>query len=147
MASDLTSHLGYWLRFVSNHVSGAFSRALTEKQVTVPEWVLMRLILDAPARPSTIAESMDFTKGAVSKLADRLIARGLVERSASEDDGRAHLLTLTDAGRVLVPELAGIADANDRNAFDVLEPDERQTLERLLRKIVAKKGLKTVPTS
>ena len=28
-ASDLTSHLGYWLRYVSNHVSHAFARKLT----------------------------------------------------------------------------------------------------------------------
>jgi DNA-binding MarR family transcriptional regulator len=146
MPSDLTAHLGYWLRFVSNHVSGSFAVALAERSVTVPEWVLLRLLHDAPARPSAIAQEMGFTRGAVSKLADRLISRGLLDRTASDEDGRAQLLVLSDDGRRLVPDLAAIADANDRNAFDVLSVDERNTLERLLRKIVEAKGLKTVPT-
>ena len=36
-ASDLTSHLGYWLRHVSNHVSHAFARKLESRDVTVAE--------------------------------------------------------------------------------------------------------------
>ncbi len=38
----LTSHLGYWLRYVSNHASHAFARKLDGRDVTVAEWVVMR---------------------------------------------------------------------------------------------------------
>ena len=36
--SDLDAHLGYWLRFVSNHVSQTFASRLQGKGVTVAEW-------------------------------------------------------------------------------------------------------------
>ncbi len=48
-ASDLTAHLGYWLRYVSNHVSQAFARKVEAHGVTVAEWVLMRQLLDGEA--------------------------------------------------------------------------------------------------
>jgi hypothetical protein len=40
-ASELTAHLGYWLRFVSNHVSLAFARKLESRGVTVADWVVL----------------------------------------------------------------------------------------------------------
>ncbi len=33
--SELTEHLGYWLRLVSNHVSHTFAARLAAKDVTV----------------------------------------------------------------------------------------------------------------
>ncbi|MGH7103573.1 MAG: MarR family winged helix-turn-helix transcriptional regulator [Acetobacteraceae bacterium] len=70
-ASDLTDHLGYWLRYVSNHVSQAFARKVEAHGVTVAEWVLMRQLPDEKAlAPSRLAERMGMTRGAISKLAD-----------------------------------------------------------------------------
>ena len=40
--SDLKKHMGFWLRFVSNHVSVAFARKLQDSGVSVAEWVVMR---------------------------------------------------------------------------------------------------------
>ena len=81
-ASGLTSHLGYWLRYVSNHVSQAFARKVETHGVTVAEWVLMRQLLEVEAlAPSRLAECMGMTRGAVSKLAERLIASILASRT------------------------------------------------------------------
>ena len=48
--SSLESHLGYWLRYVSNHVSHAFSLKLAARGVTVAEWVVLRELYEARAR-------------------------------------------------------------------------------------------------
>jgi DNA-binding MarR family transcriptional regulator len=144
--SDLTAHLGYWLRYVSNHVSQAFARKVEAHGVTVAEWVLMRQLLDIEAlAPSRLADRMGMTRGAVSKLADRLIAKALLTRAADPQDGRAQTLALTRAGRAIVPELAALADANDAEFFDSLAPEDRAALLRILREIVEKRGLKTLP--
>jgi DNA-binding MarR family transcriptional regulator len=128
--SDLTAHLGYWLRYVSNHVSQAFARKVEAHGVTVAEWVLMRQLLDVEAlAPSRLAECMGMTRGAVSKLADR----------------RAQTLSLTRVGRSMVPKLAALADANDAEFFDHLARKDRAALLRTLREIVEKRGLKSVP--
>ncbi|HEY6456782.1 MAG TPA: MarR family transcriptional regulator [Steroidobacteraceae bacterium] len=144
--SDLTAHLGYWLRYVSNHVSQAFARKVEAHGVTVAEWVLLRQLLEVEARaPSRLAASMGMTRGAVSKLADRLIAKSLMARTADPRDGRSQTLSLTRAGRSLVPKLAALADANDAEFFDHLAPKDRAALLRALRQIVEKRGLKSLP--
>ncbi|MGA0604184.1 MarR family winged helix-turn-helix transcriptional regulator [Caulobacter sp. KR2-114] len=143
----LTAHLGYWLRFVSNAVSHAFARRLEAERVTVAEWVVLRALADEDATaPSRLAERMGMTRGAISKLAERLIAKRLVARTACPDDGRAHTLSLTDEGRALVPRLAALADRNDAEFFDHLAQDQRAALEGLLKDIVRRRGLKSVPT-
>lgn len=145
-ASDLGVHIGYWLRYVSNHVSQAFARKVEAHGVTVAEWVLMRQLLEEKAlSPSHLADRMGMTRGAISKLADRLIAKLLLTRAASPEDGRAQTLALTAAGRALVPELAKLADANDAEFFDHLGMKDRAALRRILREIVEKRGLKSLP--
>ncbi|HEX4078136.1 MAG TPA: MarR family transcriptional regulator [Rhizomicrobium sp.] len=145
-ASGLTDHLGYWLRFVSNHVSQGFARKVEAHGVTVAEWVLMRQLFDVDAlAPSRLAGRVGMTRGAVTKLADRLIAKSLLARTADPQDGRAQTLALTARGRGLVPQLAALADANDKEFFDRLAPKDRAVLLRILRGIVETRGLKSLP--
>src|ERR1700677_4357214 len=102
-ASGLTAHLGYRLRYVSNHVSQSFARKVEAHGVTVAEWVLMRQLLGEEAlAPSALAKRMHMTRGAISKLADRLIAKQLLARAADPEDGRAQTLSLTRLGRSIV---------------------------------------------
>ena len=144
--SDLTSHLGFWLRQVSNHVSQAFARKVEAHGVTAAEWVLMRQLLEVEAlAPSRLAERMGMTRGAVTKLADRLIAKSLLVRAADTQDGRAQTLALTSSGRAIVPRLAALADANDAEFFDHLASEDRAALFRILKEIVEKRGLTSVP--
>jgi DNA-binding MarR family transcriptional regulator len=145
-ASDLSAHVGYWLRYVSNHVSQAFARKMEAHGVTVAEWVLMRQLLEEEAlAPSHLADRMGMTRGAISKLADRLIAKSMLVRAADPNDGRAQTLALTSAGRALVPKLAALADSNDAEFFDHLRSKDRAALLRILRDIVKQRGLKSLP--
>jgi DNA-binding MarR family transcriptional regulator len=145
--STLETHLGYWLRMVSNQVSHRFALKVEAKGVTVAEWVLLRELYDVPAMvPSHLAEKLDLTRGAISKLADRLENKGLVTRTADETDKRSHTLAITGAGRELVPQLAALADENDALFFGHLSPHERQTLQDILGKITRQAGIRTPPT-
>jgi DNA-binding MarR family transcriptional regulator len=99
-----------------------------------------------PMLPSQIAADMGMTRGAITKLADRLIGKSLVVRKASRDDGRAQTLALTARGMSLTPELAALADRNDAEFFDHLSEAERKTLERLLRRMVERNNLTAMPT-
>jgi DNA-binding MarR family transcriptional regulator len=142
----LETHLGYWLRMVSNQVSLGFAKKLEAKDVTVAEWVVMRELYDVETlAPSRLAERMGMTRGAISKLADRLIAKALIARDASPDDGRAQTLRLTGEGRRLVPELAALADANDADYFGHLSPGERQAMEDVLKTMAERRDMRTIP--
>lgn len=148
MVSGLEDHLGYWLRFVSNHVSHAFAAKLEGLGVTVAEWVVLReLYEDEALAPSVLAERLGMTRGAISKLAERLVAKDLLVRAAGGRDRRYQDLALTKAGRLLVPELADLADRNDAEFFDLLDPATRATVEAAMKEIVRRRGLRAIPTS
>ncbi|WP_428248714.1 MarR family winged helix-turn-helix transcriptional regulator [Ferrovibrio sp.] len=134
--SDLTDHLGYWLRLVSNQVSQNFATRLAAEDVTVAEWVMLRALHgQPPMAPSRLAEMMGMTRGAITKLADRLIAKDMLLRQSDPADGRAQTLHLTPRGSRLVPKLATHADRNDSDFFRALSAAEQKVLRRLLQQL------------
>lgn len=144
---DLESHLGYWLRRISNAVSGRFSRALQTKQTSVAEWVLLRELYERDrAAPAELAATMGLTRGAVSKIVDKLEAKGWVQTEGKEGDNRFRMLSLTRAGSRSLPVLARIADQNDQFFFDCLSTREKKTLRDLLIKIAEHHRIHDVPT-
>ncbi len=145
--SDLKSHIGYQMRVVSNAVSHSFARQLLVSQVTVAEWVILREMYSGPrtTSPSTVAQHTGLTRGAVSKLIDRLLNKGLVARTESESDRRYQEIKLTKSAHKLVPQLARIADENDEYFFSALSRTERKTLMEILVKLSDVHHLKTNP--
>lgn len=142
--SPLDSHLGYWLRSVSNQVSHAFKLKVEAQGVTVAEWVTLRALYDeSEIAPSALADALGLTRGAISKLVDRLVIKDLVRCTASQEDRRYQAVGLTTAGRQLVPKLAALADANDAEFFGSLSASQRTTLLKLLRTIQGERGLRT----
>jgi DNA-binding MarR family transcriptional regulator len=143
--SPLDAHVGYWLRYVSNHVSHAFSLKLAIHDVTVAEWVLLRELYDKDDAPSALATRLGMTRGAISKLADRLAEKSLARRTADATDRRYQSLALTTEGQKLVPRLAALADENDAEFFGQIPAAERLKVLRIMQDIVRRHDLKTVP--
>ncbi|HUA19741.1 MAG TPA: MarR family transcriptional regulator [Bryobacteraceae bacterium] len=144
--SALEVHLGYWLRRVSNHVSGAFAKALQERQVSVAEWVVLSQVEEHPEiRPAELAETIGLTRGAISKVLDKLEDKKWLTRKTLEADNRGQLLYLTQRGRRIFPELREIADRNDRRFFDCLNTREKAMLGQVLRKLAASNEISDVP--
>lgn len=146
-ASSLQDHLGYWLRFVSNHVSHAFARKLESRGITVAEWVVLRELYNQPAAvPSEVADSLGMTRGAISKLVDRLVTKALVGKRVGKTDRRFQSVALTARGSALVPKFAALADENDREFFGRLTKAEQRSLKLVMKKLVRLNRLKTIPT-
>ena len=145
--SNLKKHVGFWLRFVSNHVSHAFAGKLLASGVTVAEWVVMREMFDNDeTSPGALAERIGITRGGVSKLVDRLVSKQLIARRECSDDRRFQSIALTAAGRRLIPQLAALADQNDEQFFHPLLTRERAALIVMMKKLVQAHGLQTLPT-
>ncbi len=143
---ELQDHLGYWLRLVSNQVSDAFGKRLHAYDTSVAEWVALRLIHGADgAAPGQIAASMGVTRGAMSKIIERLRLRGLVDRRADAGDGRAQNLRLTPPGRRLLAKLGASADENEAEFFDCLNEKDRGQLRAILLKLATTHQWNTAP--
>jgi len=144
--SPLEAHLGFWLRFVSNHVSIRFQQQLAKKGVTVTEWVALRTLWSHDeTNHAALILALGITKGAASKLVSRLEEKGLAVRQLAEGRAREQCLALTATGKALVPQLAALADANDAHFFGHLPANERQALTQTLQDLVQHHQLKEIP--
>jgi DNA-binding MarR family transcriptional regulator len=96
--------LDTWQRLLEAHgrlerVLGRATRERVDLSMSSVE-VLMRL-LNTPehALPSTqMANEVSFTSGGFTKLADRLVAQGLIERRVPDEDRRRVVIALTTEG-------------------------------------------------
>lgn len=144
--SDLEHHVGFWLRFVSNHVSEQFRKLVEQNGVSVSEWVALReMYRHEQSSAADLMQALGMTKGAVSKIVTRLQAKGLAARAPDSLDKRAQQLVLTVPGRDLVPRLAGLADRNDEHFFGTLSDAQRATLVGIMRQVVHDRQLRQVP--
>lgn len=133
---------------VSNQVSHSFARKLEDMGVTVAEWVILREMYEfqESIAPSQLSETTGLTRGAISKLVDRLENKKLLARKNSVSDGRYQEITLTNTARELVPRLARIADENDEYFFSGISKTEQKMLVALLMKVAEANQLTQSPT-
>lgn len=145
--SALEDHLGYWLRFLSNHVSQSFAAKVESQGISVAAWVVMREMYDAEEiNPSEIAARIGMTRGGITKIVERLVQDGFVVRREREGDRRYQAIALTTRGRRLVPILAKLADENDAACFAPLTSLERASFLSTLKKLVSAHNLNQLPT-
>jgi DNA-binding MarR family transcriptional regulator len=143
----LENHLGYWLRRVSNEVSGEFARSLQAKQTSVAEWILLcELHERSQATPGELADVLGMTRGAISKVVDKLEEKRWIQTQSKHGDNRVQLLSLTHRGRHNLPILGKAADENDSRFFSCLKPSERLALQKLLVKIAENHQIRDIPT-
>lgn len=97
--------------------------------------ILEALLHKGPLPINTIGEKVLLTSGSMTAAANRLEKKGLLKRMQDPADGRCFHLHLTGDGRQLIEAIfASHAHQLERIA-EVLTPDERGELVRLLKKI------------
>ena len=144
--SGIEAHLGFWLRRVSNNISSSFIRSLKDQQASAAEWVVLRELYGREEATSTgMAETLAMTRGAVSKIVDKLKTKGWITIRSAPADGRVQVLSLTRSGRRVVPVFAKIADQNDERFFRCLTASERDVLRKLLAKLAECNQIRDVP--
>jgi len=78
------------------------------------------------------------TQPSVSRMVDRLAAKGLVRKESDPGDGRGTIVCLTEAGFDLFRRVAVVHAASIRDRVgSALDPDELEQLTELCRKLQA----------
>lgn len=105
-------------------VSGS---ALAEAELTLPQYRVL-VFLAPRGRPAThVAALLGVTPSTVTSVVDGLVARGLVERAADDQDRRRVVLHLTDEGRRATAMGDQVVGAALDRLLARLEPAEAET--------------------
>ena len=130
--------VGYLLNQVMISMRRQVEQAMTAHDLTAAQWYpLWKLKRDGPGTAQELARDMDIDAGAMTRLIDRLAAKGLLQRLRCDTDRRRVMLTLTAAGEAVaghVPQV--LADVNNAYLRD-FNRDEWQQLKQLLRRMLA----------
>jgi len=81
-----------------------------------------------------LAQQLIASKGNITRLVDRMISEGLLDRQASPEDRRVIQVGLTSKGQTLFDEMAGTHAQWAEHLLNKLDlPDSRQLLDLLTR--------------
>jgi len=133
----LDAYLPYRLSVASNAVSTLIARAYQDRfGLTIPQWRLICVLADESGMTQGQIVTRTFMdKVTVSRAAQGLAARHLLQRSDHHADGRSHVLSLTSEGRRLFSEVAPLALAYEAALIAGLSPEEVGLLRRLLSRL------------
>jgi len=149
MTEQLSSHdprLTAWRSFLRAHaqVVRELERELqSDQQLALTDYDVLVQLANAGEhrlRMSELADRLLLSRSGATRLIDRLVAEGLVERTSCESDRRGQWASLTDAGydrlrRASPTHLRGVA----RHFLDHLSTDDLAALERMLGTVVAER--------
>ena len=135
-----TPHGEAWGALARTHaaVSQRLQEALAQGDYPpLPWYEVLATVAEAPEqrmRMGDLAEALVITRGGLTKLVDRLVKAGLLERTFCETDRRVSYATLCAAGRDLLiemrPVIVGELEASFSANLSVEQANElRQTLD------------------
>ncbi|HYP72999.1 MAG TPA: MarR family winged helix-turn-helix transcriptional regulator [Microbacterium sp.] len=89
------------------------------------------------ARLRDVTANMLISQPSVSRLVDRMVARGLISKCADPHDGRGAIVTATEAGTAAFRRVATMHGRSIAARMSVLSDDELTQLEQLTAKLRA----------
>lgn len=90
---------------------------------------------DGATSASELCKGISYDAGAMTRMLDRLEAKGLVRRTRSPDDRRLVNLELTPAGQAAYPRLREVSMRVLNHALRDFTGDEVRSLESLLQRL------------
>ncbi len=138
----LERFLPYRLSILSNAVSTAIAGAYRRRfALSIPEWRVLAVLSRYPGLAAReVAERTQMDAVAVSRAVSRLLRNGRLRRTQARADRRRSILHVSADGAVLYGKIAPLAVQYEQALLEVLSPDERATLDRVLARLTERAG-------
>lgn len=135
--ADPMTDLGWLLVTARCCLLAALDRELAPLDLTAAQCaVLLSLARGVAATPAALCDLLDYDRGAMTRLLDRMEAKELLVRMPNPEDRRGVLLEITDKGRVLAPQVQPKIDTVYRKALRNLDPAQAKMLVSMLCRVV-----------
>ncbi|QBA63540.1 MarR family winged helix-turn-helix transcriptional regulator [Muriicola soli] len=125
------------LMLVNNKVVETFTTALKPYGVSLQQFNVLRILRgqgDQPANLSTLNERMVTKMSNTTRLVDKLLIKGLVDRSVCETNRRKIEITITEQGLSLLGEMDEIMQKTEQSLVSDMNEKELKQLNSLLDK-------------
>lgn len=123
------------LQRTAGSVTGPFLKLFKKNRLSISLYNILRILRGQDGvglACSHIGERMVTRDPDVTRLVDKLLRLGLVQRHRSDQDRRVVLISITDEGRDLLARLDGPVRDLNKQALGHLTRDELAELNRLL---------------
>ena len=129
--------VGYLMRQILNRVGHEIERQLAHTDLTNAQWIpLFKLYSGQVSTVAELARGCNLDAGAMTRMLDRLEAKGLCKRVRSETDRRVVHIELTAAGRQAASDIPEILSGVQNAHLSGFNAEEFETLRDYLRRIL-----------
>jgi DNA-binding MarR family transcriptional regulator len=118
-------------------VHNALDEIAGQHDLSIIQARLLGVLRDREPTMNQLGRLLGLDKSSISGLVDRAQRRGLVTRTVSPNDRRAFQVSITDAGRQLIEELAAQFAERIELSVAPLPDADRQRLSQLAAQVVA----------
>lgn len=131
------STLGLLFRQVRDAMWARMARELAGlgHDLTFSQYITLKKLADGTAGVTDLARAAEVNPGAMTRLLDKLEAKGLVARTADPDDRRALNIQLTEAGTVIWQDINKCGQRVREQAMAGMSEAERAQLTSLLEQV------------
>lgn len=130
-------YLLYLLARASHVASAQFHDRLAEQGISVPVWRVLAVLAGTDGLTvGELARSVLYKQPTLTKVVDRMVADGLVERVPGEGDRRTVLVRSTPKGCELVGGLLAAAKEHERAILANYSREEARVLKQVLRTLI-----------
>lgn len=130
---DLELDLGRLVSLLRSRLVAHIDLKLAPMDLTSAQYIVVVLL--AKGSVSTLAElceHMVYDRGAMSRLLNRLLEKGLIAKTQCEFDKRSTILCLSEKGKVLYPEILPIINDVYKQALNGFTDSEKDQIAGLL---------------
>ncbi len=131
------SSLGLLIRQVRDSLWARMEHELAQSghDLTFSQYVTIKKLADGIASVTDLARAAELNPGAMTRLLDKLEARGLIVRVDDPSDRRALHIHLTEAGSAIWRDIDQCGMRVRERAFTGMSDSERDYLTRLLERV------------
>ncbi len=130
--------VGYLMRRIVNEMAQEIERRMEPQGLTNAQWMpLFKLYKGDASTVAELARSCEMDAGAMTRLLDRLEAKGLCRRTRSPDDRRVVNLELTPEGKEAASAIPELLSTLQNQCLSGFSEEEWKTLKGLLARVLA----------